>query len=86
MFKGPPFELLFLLENGQRVNQDWTLDSGLAFFFGRAIFFGGGGGGGGVVLFFLVCKKIAFPQQAIFLHLRRGGREERTLRFFQSVF
>ena len=51
--------------------------AGLDCFFlgGQCFVFEGGGGG---VLFFLVCKKIAFPQQAIFFHLE-GGRGSKGL-------
>ena len=58
-------------------NQDWTLDWTGLVFKGVIFFFEGGG----FVLFFLVCKKISFPQQAIFFHLGGGGGEGKDFTF-----
>ena len=51
------------IRNGLWTGLDWFFRGVISFFFE----------GGGFVLFFLVCKKIAFPQKAIFFHLGGGG-------------
>ena len=53
------------IRNGLWTGLDWFFRGVISFFFE----------GGGFVLFFLVCKKIAFPQKAIFFHLGGGGRK-----------
>ena len=53
---------------------DWTRLDWTGFFRGVMFFWRGGG----LYYFFLVCKKIAFPQQAIFFHLGAGEGKDFT--------